>query len=1217
MRRLVKIVAFAIALPVLLAGLAVAVFFSLSDAQHRWLATRVVSALLDSPVEFRGPFSLDLARQPTLTARDIWIGMGPDGRPLGAPVEGRLGVVELRVDLGALLHGTVLLNRLVVESMDIELAPPERDETDGGTSWRERVRAIEERPVLFFETVQLSGIRILRRGALGAPPLFLELQEVSLEETGGAGGRILLNGDIAIDGLPFKLQGEFGSLAAARDPAVPYQAKLAILHPAFEATLEGQVEAPLAARGLDLQARLEVPDVQALETMMQGWPWPAGRMSAAGAITGDIEALRLGGLIAEFSGPEGRSIEISGEIADALELRGTSLDLTARLPKAHVVLDRFLETELPALDVSLEARLLADGQSWRADDLDFEIAAEGGWSLAGSGSAELDAKEDEVELDSLALDVALSAPDTAVFSSLAGREIESLGPVTASGTLSGEGNSLEMANLSFRIGEKEHFLLTGEGRVDLTGLGEFADGGLAERLGVDLAARIEGSGDVVARVLLGMDWPDPGPLRTAFQVTGDGRQLRLAPRAFAYDGDSGSALRLGPTDERSGVTLVLAEEPEIRDLRLPLLVTAPGTAALGPWLDGRFMPGLGEMTGRAVLVGGGEDFGLHDIVLTEGPESQPRIKAAGRIDVKGQEQIDLTADFWADLAEIVNAYLTVPLQPLGGVKGHVELSNADGSLGIEMLEVATLKDGDARLRLSGVIDDIEHFAEADLSLEARLARLELVRRAFEPDWDGKGKNAFWQQSASFDGRLLAPHLARFASLEGSGNLGSGELLVDLRLHDLDERPVVNGAISLSRLNLSEFGVDLSNGSGDAAGTDSKWLFPDTPLDLSPLEGASLDLTIAVDEIIDPLVSMQRIDAHLVWNDTMLALQPAVFVYEGGHVNVDLATDFTEDPPAHRLTIVGDDMDLGNFLSRFGDERPLVEGKLTIDSRLGARGSSAREIASSLSGEMAFALENGRLNHANLELLAPDTFHWFLSASKGKSYSDLRCVIAHFHLAEGVAESDSLIVTAPKVHLAGKGRIDLGKEELDITLAAPRPALAPPGLSKPVRFHGSLAAPDVQTATAGHMADLGLAATGMVLMPMVFVPWYAAGFLFSQLDEVGEYSPCLINPVVAQDEGKGAVPVGRWVGSNNDWTLTLTFKGREAKGRIRQEKGSTKITGTVKGEIRPDGIFVGWTAGRQVGGRKIFGPMAQLEMWGGTSGDAASFAMKEAGQQAGD
>ena len=69
MRRLVKALAFAIALPVLLAGLAVAVFFSLSDAQYRWTATRVVSALLDSPVEFRGPFSKSIL--PTACSRRI------------------------------------------------------------------------------------------------------------------------------------------------------------------------------------------------------------------------------------------------------------------------------------------------------------------------------------------------------------------------------------------------------------------------------------------------------------------------------------------------------------------------------------------------------------------------------------------------------------------------------------------------------------------------------------------------------------------------------------------------------------------------------------------------------------------------------------------------------------------------------------------------------------------------------------------------------------------------------------------------------------------------------------------------------------------------------------------------------------------------------------------------------------------------------------------
>jgi hypothetical protein len=1217
MRRLVKALAFAIALTVLLAGLAVAVFFSLSDEQHRWITTRVVSALLDSPVEFRGPFSVDLARQPTLTARDVWIGVGPDGRSLGAPVEGRLGVIEIRIDLGALLRGTMLINRLVVESVDIEVALPEPKEKAVGMSWRERVRTFEKGPVLFFETAQLSEVRVMRRGALDAPPFYLELQEVSLQETGGAGGRILLNGDIAINGQPLALRGEFGSLAAARDLSMPYPANLTVLHPAFEATLSGRIEDPLGVRGLDLRAQLEVPDVRALEDIMPRWPWPAGRMSIVGDITGDIETLRLGDLIVVFSDPEGRFLKISGAITDALELRRASLTLTAQLPKAHVVLDRVLETTLPALgEVSLEARLVADDRAWRADDLDVKIAAEAGWSLAGSGTVVLDAEDDDVELKSLALELKLSAPDSAAFTSLAGRDIASLGPVTASGALRGKGNSLEMADLRFRIGEKERLLVTGQGRVDLTGLGDSADRGVVDRLGVDLRAKVEGASEVLARVLLGMDWPDPGPLRAAFQITGNGRQLRLVPQVFAYDGDSGTALRLGATDERSGLTLVLAEAPEIRDLRLPLLVAAPGTTVLRPWLDGRSLPDLGEITGRAVLVGSGQDFGLHNIVLNEGPESQPRIKAAGRIDVKRQGQIDLTADFWADLAALVNPFLTVPLQPLGSVKGHIELSNADGSLGIELLEVASLKDGDARLRLSGAIDDITHFAEADLSLDAHLARLELVRRAFEPDWDGRGKSAFWQQSASFDGRFLAPQPARFASLEGGGSLGGGGLIVDLRLHDLAARPVVNGAIALSHLNLGDFGIHIPNGGG-AARADSKWLFPDTPLGLSRLDGASLDLTIAVDDVIDPLVSMQRIDARLVWNETTLALEPAVFVYEGGHVNLDLSIDFTQDPPAHSLSVVGNDMDLGNLLSRFDEGQPLVEGKLTIDAGLVARGSSARKIASSLSGELAFALEAGRLNHTNLALLAPDTFQWFLAASMGKSHSDLSCVIAQFQVTKGVAESDSLFLSAPRVRLAGKGKIDFGKEELDIVLAAPRQALAPPGLSKPVRFHGSLAAPQVQTSATGHAADLGVAAAGVVFMPLVFVPWIATSFLFSQLDEEGDYSPCLLGPAAEQDKGNDAVPAGRWVSSDDGWTLTLSFKGRKARGRIEHRKGGTTITGTVKGKTRSDGIFEGWTAGRQVGSRKIYGRMPRLDMWGGRNGDAASFVMQQTQPQAND
>jgi AsmA protein len=314
---------------------------------------------------------------------------------------------------------------------------------------------------------------------------------------------------------------------------------------------------------------------------------------------------------------------------------------------------------------------------------------------------------------------------------------------------------------------------------------------------------------------------------------------------------------------------------------------------------------------------------------------------------------------------------------------------------------------------------------------------------------------------------------------------------------------------MTELNLSDFGIHLAGEGDKPAGTGPKRLFPEAPLGLSRLEGASLDLTISVDDIIDPLVSMQRIDTHLVWNEKSFALQPTVFVYEGGHVNLVLSTDFTQDPPAHRLLIAANDMNLGNFLSHFREGEPLVEGKLTVDAGLEARGDSPHEIASSLSGDLALALEEGRLNHVNLRLLAPRTFQWFTAATGGRSYTILSCVIARFDVAEGVAKSDNLYVRAPDVRLTGAGSIDFGKEELDIVLAAPRPALAPPGLEKPVRFHGNLADPEVQTSATGHAVNLGIAMSGVVLMPMIFVPWLAASAMFSQLDEEGEDSACLI------------------------------------------------------------------------------------------------------------
>ena len=120
--------------------------------------------------------------------------------------------------------------------------------------------------------------------------------------------------------------------------------------PVFAATLDGFIEDPLGARGLDLRVRLEVPDVEALDDVMPAYSWPAGRISIASDVSGSIDDLRLGDLIIDYSDTEGRSVKISGAIADALELREASLDLTARLPQVQVLLNRFLETDIPALD---------------------------------------------------------------------------------------------------------------------------------------------------------------------------------------------------------------------------------------------------------------------------------------------------------------------------------------------------------------------------------------------------------------------------------------------------------------------------------------------------------------------------------------------------------------------------------------------------------------------------------------------------------------------------------------------------------------------------------------------------------------------------------------------------------------------------------------------------------------------------------------------------
>ncbi len=106
-----------------------------------------------------------------------------------------------------------------------------------------------------------------------------------------------------------------------------------------------------------------------------------------------------------------------------------------------------------------------------------------------------------------------------------------------------------------------------------------------------------------------------------------------------------------------------------------------------------------------------------------------------------------------------------------------------------------------------------------------------------------------------------------------------------------------------------------------------------------------------------------------------------------------------------------------------------------------------------------------------------------------------------------ADIESLLIVTPKMSIAGNGVIDLGAETVDIVLQADKQRFVPQGFAKPVRIHGELTAPKVDTDLKGFVGDLALTAGQMAFAPMVFLPLHAADYLQRQLTGPGGAGAC--------------------------------------------------------------------------------------------------------------
>ena len=248
------------------------------------------------------------------------------------------------------------------------------------------------------------------------------------------------------------------------------------------------------------------------------------------------------------------------------------------------------------------------------------------------------------------------------------------------------------------------------------------------------------------------------------------------------------------------------------------------------------------------------------------------------------------------------------------------------------------------------------------------------------------------------------------------------------------------------------------------------------------------------------LSIDQADINLVLEGGRLQLRPVELTFYGGSLEAEVELDQRLDEPSFGIKATGDNVDIGAFLAQVQDVVP-VEGKADMSIDLTATGNSPLAWASSLNGQVEFAVNRARVHSSVLDLPGRGLGVWLFGKSI-KGYTEVDCFIAQMDIENGDAVTRALILDTPAVRSAGTGNIDLPDEELDI-LVDPKPKRRQlVDFTTPYRIHGDLRDPSITI----DKTDLAAQKVG----DLIFSPVNALGSLFSTVTNDGSDTdnPCL-------------------------------------------------------------------------------------------------------------
>lgn len=470
---------------------------------------------------------------------------------------------------------------------------------------------------------------------------------------------------------------------------------------------------------------------------------------------------------------------------------------------------------------------------------------------------------------------------------------------------------------------------------------------------------------------------------------------------------------------------------------------------------------------------------IQAITVNEGQLSFREL--AKKTDIAARLATQRTASANAVLAfEARGKYLGQPLKAQG-VGGSLLLLREEGS-SYPLNAQATI--GPTTIQAEGRVTNLLKFAAINLLIDLRgenLAHLYPIIGVVLPDsppYHSKGR--------------LIRHNKTWRYQKFTGQIGKSDIAGNISIVTGGKRPLLTGSVTSNRLNFADLGplVGAQKNQVAKAKTEGKGVLPTTPFRTGRWGKMDADITLKATSIVrDEALPINNLATHLLLRDAILTLDPLQFGIAGGTLAGTVKLDARTATIQASTNLKARKIKLAELFPTFKLAKTTV-GLVNGDIQLKGRGNSIATMLGSADGQLAMVVNRGEISKLMMEAVGLHLLEMLQLSLSGDKNIQIHCGIADFNVRQGVMQANLIVLDTDITRLNISGNIDLGKEQLDLTLVQKSKKWSLIALRPPIHIRGKLAKPDISL-DKGKLAARGLGAIALAainpilaLLPLV-------------------------------------------------------------------------------------------------------------------------------------